>query len=296
MIFKGVNCPVITILTEDGKIDYPNMEKHINHLIEAGLNGLLFFGSIGEFYCIPLQEKKEFINWVVKLVNKRTQVIIGVGDTSLENVIELATYAEKAKADALNIISPYYFGLNKESTVSYFGEIAKQVKLPIMLYNFPDRTGNDLSPDLVYELVSKYPNIVGIKDTVDNISHTRQLCQKIKPNYPQFSILSGFDEYYLVNRISGGDGVLCGLTNVIPEDFVKLHKAFEKKDFNTAEMAAKKISHLMQLYQTTPLFVVGIKAAVKIVSGMNMSTYTKVPASPLTKEQFEHIKTILVDL
>ncbi|UWZ94240.1 dihydrodipicolinate synthase family protein [[Pasteurella] aerogenes] len=185
--------------------------------------------------------------------------MIGVGDTSLDNVIELATYAENTKADTLNIISLYYFGLNKESTVSYFGEISKHIKLPIMLYNFPDRTGNDLSPDLVFELVSKYPNIIGIKDTVDNISHTRQLCQKIKPNYPQFSILSGFDKYYVVNRISGSDGALYGLTNIIPEDFVKLHKAFEEKDFNTMEIAAKKIAHLMQLYQTTPLFVVGIK-------------------------------------
>ncbi|MDH2925653.1 dihydrodipicolinate synthase family protein [Lonepinella koalarum] len=295
MIFEGVNSPVITIMTDDGKIDYPNMGKHINRLINAGLNGLLFFGSLGEFYGISLAEKKEFIDWVVKVVNKRTQVIIGIGDTSLDNVLDLARYSEKAGVDALNIVSTYYFGLNEQSTVSYFAKVAEAVKLPIMLYNFPDRTGNDLTPELVCELAEKYPNIIGIKDTVDNISHTRRLCQKIKPIRPDFSILSGFDEYYLVNRISGGDGVLCGLTNVIPEDFVQFHKAFEAKDFVTMEKMGKKISYLMQLYQITPLFIVAIKSAVKISSGLDMSLYTKAPASPLTKEQEEKIKTILLE-
>lgn len=296
MIFKGVNSPVITIMTNEGKIDFHNMEKHINHLADSGLNGLLFLGSLGEFYGISLKEKKEFINWVVKIVNKRTQVVIGIGDTSIDNVLELADCAEKAGADALNIVSPYYFGLNEQSTVSYFGKIAETVKLPIMLYNFPDRTGNNLTPDLVYELVKKYPNIVGIKDTVDNISHTRRLCQKIKPTHPNFAILSGFDEYYLSNRISGGDGVLCGLTNIIPKDFVELHNAFERKDFITTEKISRKIAHLMQLYQTTPLFIVGIKAAVKIMSKMDMSLYTKAPASPLTNEQLDKIKAILSEV
>lgn len=293
MFFKGVYSPVITIMTDDGKIDYPNMENHINRLVNSGLNGLLFFGSIGEFYTISLQEKKEFIDWVVKLVNKRTQVIIGVGDTNIDNVIELAIYSENSGVDAINIISPYYFGLSEDSTIHYFDKIAEKVKLPIMLYNFPDRTGNDLTPNLVCDLALKYPHIVGIKDTVDNISHTRRLCQKIKPIRSDFSILSGFDEYYLVNRISGGDGVLCGLTNIIPEDFVKLHKAYEDKDFSTLEKHAKKISHLMQLYQTTPLFVVGIKVATKLASGLDMSTYTKEPASILTIEQLDNIKAIL---
>ncbi|MDY4279581.1 MAG: dihydrodipicolinate synthase family protein [[Pasteurella] mairii] len=294
MIFSGVNSPVITIMTDDGKIDYPNMEKHINRLVDAGLNGLLFFGSLGEFYGISMAEKKEFINWVVKIVNKRTQVIIGVGDTSIDNVIELSQYAEKAGADAVIIVSPYYFGLSDQAAVSYFGKIAENVNLPIMLYNFPDRTGTDLSPEIVLELAKKYPNITGIKDTVDNISHTRRLCQTIKPVRPDFAILSGFDEYYILNRISGGDGVLCGLTNVIPEEFVKLHKAFEAKDFSKTEKAAKKIAHFMQLYQTTPLFVVGIKAAVKYTSGLDMSTYTKEPASLLTNEQEVNIKSILM--
>ncbi|SUT96160.1 dihydrodipicolinate synthase family protein [Actinobacillus lignieresii] len=293
MLFKGINSPVITIMTDEGKIDYPNMEKHINRLINAGLDGLLFFGSIGEFYSISLSEKKEFIDWVVKLVNKRTQVIIGVGDTSIDNVIELSQYSEKTGADAIIVISPYYFPLSNQAAIDYFGKIAESTSLPIMLYNFPERTNSDLNPDIVCELAKKYPNIAGIKDTVDNISHTRHLCQKIKPIRPDFGILSGFDEYYISNRISGGDGVLCGLTNVVPEEFVKLHKAFEEKDFITLEKVAKKISHMMQLYQITPLFTTGIKVAVKIVSGIDMSIYTKVPSVLLTQKQFDQIKIIL---
>lgn len=295
MIFKGVNSPVITIMTDEGKIDYVNMEKHVNRLVEAGLDGLLFLGSLGEFYAISQAEKKEFIDWAVKVVNKRSQVIIGIGDTLLENTIELGLCAEKAGADAVIVVSPYYFGLNDFATVDYFSTVAENINLPIMLYNFPDRTGNNLTPEQICELALKYPNIAGLKDTVDNISHTRQVCQKVKPVRPDFAVLSGFDEYYIVNRLSGGDGVLCGLTNVIPEEFVKLHNSYENKDFKGVEESAEKIAYLMQLYQTTPLFIVGIKAAAKLVAGLDMSTYTKVPASQLTSEQLTHIQAILAE-
>lgn len=86
----------------------------------------------------------------------------------------------------------------------------------MILYNFPARTGTDLSPELVARLASQYPNICGIKDTVDTISHTRKVIRAARAVNPEFTVFSGFDEYYLVNRVSGGNGVLSGLTNVEP--------------------------------------------------------------------------------
>lgn len=151
-MFKGVNAPVITILKDDGTIDYANMERHINHLVEAGLNGLLFLGSLGEFYAFSDVEKRVLIDFVVKTVAGRTQVVIGVSGTEEAEVLRLAAHAAEVGADALNIVSPYYFGLPAGAEVDYFERIAKVTNLPIMLYNFPDRTGSDLSPEIVSQI------------------------------------------------------------------------------------------------------------------------------------------------
>lgn len=291
-MFKGIYTPSITILNESGKFDFSKMEAHINNLINNGINGILFFGSIGEFFAFTSEEKKQMIDFVVEKVNKRVPVLIGIGGTIMEEVLDLAKYCKNAGVDGVVIISPYYFGPTDKAAEIFFGGIAEAVDIPIMLYNFPARTGNDLSPDLVYKLAMKYKNIVSIKDTVDNISHTRKIIQKVKSARPDFTVLSGFDEYYLVNRISGGDGVLCGLTNVEPKVFATLHEAYENKDFIAMEKCAKQVSTLMKLYDTTDLFVTGIKASVQ-AKGLEISAYTKEPAVQLTDEQYLNIKHII---
>ncbi|WP_051348379.1 dihydrodipicolinate synthase family protein [Peribacillus kribbensis] len=291
-MFKGIFTPSITILKEDGKFDFPKMEAHINHLIDNGINGILFFGSIGEFYAFTIEEKKRLVDFAVEKVNKRVPVLVGVGGTNQEEVISFGNYCRDANADGLVVISPYYFGPTEETAEIFFGKIAESVDMPIMLYNFPARTGTDLSPELVYKLAIKYKNIVSIKDTVDNISHTRKILQKVKSERPDFTVLSGFDEYYIVNRISGGDGILSGLTNVEPKLFSTLHEAYENKDFDMVEKCGKQVSTLMKLYDTTDLFVTGIKASVK-AKGLDISPYTKDPAVQLTEEQYQDIKNII---
>lgn len=93
-MFTGVFSPVITIMTDEGKIDYINFEKHINYLADSGLNGLLFLGSIGEFYALTFEEKKELIKFAVNTVNKRCSVIIGIGGNNFTEVKELAKFSE----------------------------------------------------------------------------------------------------------------------------------------------------------------------------------------------------------
>lgn len=292
MKLQGVYTPIITIMKEDGSIDMVNMEKHINHLCEAGIHGILFFGSLGEFYACSMEEKKAVIDMAVRVINHRAAMIVGVGGTALKDVLELAQYAQKAGADAINVVSPFYFGPTEEGAIAYFGKIAEAVSLPIQLYNFPARVGADLTPNVIAELAKKYSNIVGVKDTVDNISHTRKVIAAVKAVRPDFSVLSGFDEYYLVNRVSGGDGVLCGLTNVIPEVFVAYHKAYETKDFATTEKYAQIISKLMSLYEVTGLFIAAIKAAVK-AQGLDISTYTREPGTPITDAEYQQVQQIL---
>lgn len=289
---KGIYTPVITIMKDDGTIDMEHMEEHINHLCDAGINGLLFGGSLGEFYACSIKEKKALIDLAVKTVHHRSQILIGVGSTIWTDVIELATYAEKVGADIINIVPPFYFGPTEKSIIDYYGKIAQQVSIPIQIYNFPARVGSDITSDALVSLIKSHPNIIGIKDTVDTISHTRKLITAVKSVRPDFSVLSGFDEYYLDNRLAGGDGVLCGLTNVVPQLFVKYHAAYEANDFKATMTYGKLVSQLMQIYDVTDLFIVAIKAAVKI-RGLDISTYTRAPGITITNEEYHNVQHIL---
>lgn len=291
-MFQGIFCPSITITKKDGSIDRDLWARHLDHLIQAGIDGVLLFGSIGEFYAFSTETRKEAMEFAIRHVAGRIKVFVGVGDTDPDRVIELTAFAEQCGADAIVAICPYYFGPSQDCARRYYTSLAQSTRMPIILYNFPARTGMDLSPELVADLAAHHKNIVGIKDTVDNISHTRKIVAAVRPVSPSFSVFSGFDEYYTVNRICGGNGVLSGLTNVEPETFTTLHRAYEEGDFNQVMTSAQRINHLMAIYDAADLFVSAIKGAVKL-KGLPISTDIREPAVQVSDDQMEKIKHIL---
>lgn len=291
-MFSGLFTPVITALDEDGKIDFAGNELLINRLIEQGMDGLLFLGSMGEAFAMPLEEKRELIQLAVKAVNHRVPVLIGTGGTIQEEVLDLTAYAETEGADGIVAISPYYFKLDDETIYNYYANIAQSTTLPVLIYNFPDRTAVNLGPDLVLRLAKDFPNIVGIKDTVDSISHTRKLIQVVKSARPDFSVFSGYDEYLVPNLLAGGDGMICGLTNVAPEVFTSLKKSYAARNFDAIVAAQNKINILMNLYEASQPFVAAIKGAV-MLRGVPITTVVKEPAVNLTSQQLVKVKEIL---
>ncbi len=291
-MFKGAITPVITVFNKQGKIDTAGNTQHINRLIDEGINGLLFLGSIGEFFALTMDEKKEFIDLVVQVTDKRVPVLIGTGGTILAEVIELTNYAQQAGADAVVVISPYYFQLGNEVLYRYYAELAKNTTMPIMIYNFPDRTSVNLDPQLVLRLAKEFPHIIGIKDTVDGISHTRKLIQLVKKERPDFCVMSGYDEYMVPNLLAGGDGVIGGLTNVIPGVFRDLLAAYEKQDFAGVAAGQAKISVLMNLYDLSSPFVAAIKGGVAS-QGVKIATVTKEPSLALQPEQIVAIEKLV---
>ena len=289
-MFTGVYCPSITPLRSDGSIDFPAWEAHLERLISGGISGVLIFGSIGEFYALSMEQKKQAIEFVGRVVKGRMQFLIGSGSTKIAEAKELNAYGHEHGADAAVVVSPYYFGPSDALATKYFTELAEASELPIMLYNFPDRTGNDLSPELISTIAAAHPNIVGVKDTVDSAAHTRRV---IRDAPDDFSVLSGFDEYYLPNRIAGGQGVLCGLTNVVPEIFGAMHRAYESGDVAAAAQYAGKIAALMSVYEVGDHFIHTIKHAVCYASGADFSTATHEPYIELTTAQQEEIARLI---
>lgn len=291
-MFKGVLTPVVTLFDEQGKVDFPGMEALVEHLIAGGVNGLLFLGSIGEFFTLRTEEKLALINFAVARVNRRVPVLIGTGGTIVEEVIELTRFAAQAGADGALVISPYYFNLGEEDLYRYYSQVAQTAQIPVLLYNYPNRTKVNLSPGLVARLARDFSNIVGIKDSVDNISHTRQLIKAVKPVRPDFTVLSGYDEYFLLNLMAGGDGVLCGLTNVVPEVFSDLLHGYGRGDFEAVREAQRKITILMQIYEVSSPCMGAIKGAL-VLRGLPVQRFVKAPSIEIGSEQENRIKTIL---
>jgi 4-hydroxy-tetrahydrodipicolinate synthase len=291
-MFKGVITPVVTILDDKKRVDLQGSTKVIEYLIKGGVNGLLFMGSIGEFFAIPMDEKKALIDHVVKVVDGRVPVLIGTGGTQVDEAIELSQYAERAGATAILVVSPFYFKLDEDSLYRYFEAIATSVALPMMLYNFPDRTAHDLTPALVKKLALTFDNIVGIKDTVDNISHTRTLIQAVKPVRPEFCIFTGFDEYFIPNLMAGGDGLIGGISNFYPSLFRRTYDSYQSGDMTTVLACQKAISDLMPVYGMTQPFVAAIKMAVKLV-GIDIVPEVKAPGVVASAEETAQIKALL---
>lgn len=296
-MYQGVITPVITVFNEERKLDFKGNEAVINSLVDSGVSGLLMLGSIGEFFALTMEEKKEFIRFVIKTVNKKVPVLIGTGGTVVDEVIKLTNFAAKEGANAAVVVSPYYFKLNNESMYNYFAEVAANTELPIILYNFPDRTAVNIDPQIVLRLAREFKNIVGIKDTVDNISHTRQLISVVKSELKDFAIFSGFDEYFVPNLLAGGNGLIGGLSNIAPERFVKLFKAYKDRDFEAFETLQRDVNSLMEIYAVSDFFIPAIKTA-KMLVGCDIKPICKSPATGLNDTQVEQIKEILkkVDL
>lgn len=289
-MLKGTICPSITPMTKDGAIDYGAWGDHLDRLMNAGIHGILIFGSIGEFYSIPAEEKKTAIAWACDHVAGRTALLVGTGGNDVREVIDLTNFAHDKGATAAVIVSPFYFGPSPDLAIEYFTKVAGSTESPIILYNFPDRTGSDLNAGIVEKLAKANPNIIGVKDTIDSIAHNRTLIHAVGD---KLSIFSGFDEYYVSNRIAGGAGVISGLTNIVPEIFVAMHDSYESGDYAGALAFASRISGFMRLYAVGDNFIHTIKTAVRLRTGADMFTGTREPYLSLTGEEVDRLRNLI---
>ena len=291
-MLKGVFTPMVTPFRSDGTLDLDSAGRIVDHLIDGGVNGILFLGSIGEFFALTMEEKRQFIRFAVEAVDGRVAALIGTGGTVVEEVVALNQCAAEAGADAAVVISPYYCTLYQESLYRYYAQVARRSEIPVCLYNFPDRTAVSITPELIVRLVGEFDIIRGIKDTVDNISSTRKIITTVKREFADFAVFSGFDEYLLPNLLSGGNGVIGGLTNVVPRLFAETYEAFEAGDLVGVAEAQKKINILMHLYDVSQPFVGAIKAAASLVVE-GVSAECRSPASELSTDQMNAIRNIL---
>src|SRR5699024_1452230 len=177
--FGGVFPPISTIFDENANFDKKGMGRLIDYLIQKGVNGLLVLGSGGEFSQMPFDMRKEVAEFSISYTNSRIPVLIGTGSLSTKESVLLSQHAQKKGADGVVVLNPYYWPFSKRDLLQHYKSISESIDIPIILYNFPSLTGQDLYPELVLELVSENKNIVGIKDTIDSVEHIREMITKV---------------------------------------------------------------------------------------------------------------------
>lgn len=284
--------PAVTAFDAEGHVDLEANKRIYEHLIQGGMDGILILGSIGEFFAIPMEEKRKMIEAAVSYINKRVTLYVGTNCMILRDCIELSNYAVEKGADAVMVISPYYFNLPYDSIIHFYDQVAGNVNGPVFLYNFPDRTGYDLSPRLILELARKHKNIVGIKDTVGTMGHTREIIRTVKKEFPDFQVFSGFDEFFAHNVLSGGDGCIAGLSNFVPQIASAFAEAARTDNLEKMSLCQQKIDSLMEIYSIGEQFIPMIKEAM-VQTGIDFNPVCAPPLRSATEEQKARITALL---
>lgn len=264
MKLHGIIPPIPSILYKDGTIDEKGQKALIDFLIESGVHGLFFNGTGGEFSQMSVETRKEIATIGVKYSNNRVPVLIGVGSPSTKEAIELGLHAKEIGADGIVVINPYYWKLKSEGLYEHFSDIAKAVDLPIILYNFPSLTGQDLSPEIVVKLAENHSNIIGIKESVEEVAHIREMIVQVKKVKPEFLVFSGYDDHLLYNLATGGDGAIPLTASFLPEASVGMYEEYQNRNYEKALSWHTKLTQLIQLYQIDTPFVNVAKEAIKL--------------------------------
>ena len=221
-IFRGSGVAVVTPMTGTGEVDYEQFAELLEFQIANKTDAIIVCGTTGESSTLTHEEHLEVIRYCVKVVAGRIPVVAGTGSNCTETAVYLSQEAEKAGADGLLLVSPYYNKATQNGLYAHFKTVADSVKLPILLYNVPSRTGCNILPETIVRLCSDVENIVGVKEASGNIGQIAHLAAIAKG---KVDIYSGNDDQIVPIMSLGGLGVISVLANVAP---VQTHEICQK--------------------------------------------------------------------
>ncbi len=215
-IFTGAGVAIVTPFKDNGEVDYESFAKNIEFQIEKGTDAIIVCGTTGEASTLSHEEHLDVIRYCVKCVNGRIPVVAGTGSNCTETAIYLSQEAEKAGVDGLLVVTPYYNKATQKGLYEHFKMVADSVKVPVILYNIPGRTGGvNILPETVVRLCTEVENIVGVKDATGNISQVAKLMSIADG---KVDLYSGNDDQIVPLLSLGGKGVISVLSNIAPTE------------------------------------------------------------------------------
>ena len=235
-IFKGAGVAITTPFLANGEVDYDTFRDQIEYQIQNGTDAIIVCGTTGEASCLSHEEHLDCIKFCVEVVNKRIPVIAGTGSNCTETAIYLSTEAEKYGVDGLLVVTPYYNKATQKGLIEHYTMVANSVKLPIIMYNVPSRTGCNILPETAAKLCKNVPNIVGIKEASGDISQVAKVALLCGDD---IGIYSGNDDQIIPILALGGKGVISVLSNIAPKQTHDICQAFF--DGDTAKAAKLQI-------------------------------------------------------
>ena len=284
-LFTGV-CTALVTPFLNGEVNYPMLERLIARQLEAGIRAIVLCGTTGESATLTDEEKLEMIARGKAFAGEDCLIIAGTGSNSTEHTIALSKAAEDAGADALLIVSPYYNKATPEGLVRHYSAAAFSVKLPVILYNVPSRTGMDI-PVSVYRQLSAVSNIVGVKEASADMGKILQLRRECPED---FCLWSGNDDLTVPILSLGGKGVVSVLSNLYPELTQVMTQAALDGDFDTAADLQVRFQPLIRALfsQVNPI---PVKAAMGLL-GYDCGV-CRLPVTPATGKLLQALQTAL---
>lgn len=263
-MFRGSMTALVTPL-KDNQVDVERLRKLVNFHIESGTNGLVAAGTTGESGTLSLKEKLLVIKTVVEEAAERIPVIAGTACNATQDCIELTRQAMECGVDAVLVMTPAYIKPTQEGLFLHYSHIAKEIAVPVILYNVPGRTGVDLEPQTV-EKLAHISNIIGIKEAVSTTERLNQLLNAAKGT---IDIFSGDDPTACEWMLSGAKGVISVSANVVPREMAKMCDAGLDGDIKTCREIHETLAplHHLLFVESNPIPVKWALARMHLIEG-----------------------------
>lgn len=292
-MFNGIITPIVTPFNDDETqtINYQATDQLIDHLIKNGVNGIFPLGSNGEFNVLTIKERNEFASHVINYVNHRVPVYVGTGACSTNEAVYLSRKAEELGADALSVITPYFFKLRDEDIYDYYKQIAESVKIPIILYNIPGNTQNNINPKVLDQL-AEIPNVAGIKDSSGNTESINAYL-KVVQKHKNLHFLIGSDSKISYAFERGATGAIAGTSNLLVKNVVALNTALRSGDTVTAEKMQESLNPLREIMHEAAVPSI-LKRAVTLAGIADVGNARKPEVAP-NETLNQEIKELIVE-
>lgn len=284
-LFTGV-CTALVTPFWTGEINYPLAELLLKRQIDAGVSAVVLAGTTGEAPTLTDAEKLTLFARCKAFAKNDCTIIAGTGSNSTAHTVALSRAAQEVGADALLVVAPYYNKASTEGLIAHYLSVADAVDIPVIIYNVPSRTGVDI-PVSVYKRLSIHPNIVGVKEASTDITKITAIRCACGEN---LTIWTGNDDMIVPATALGGKGVISVLSNVLPEEAVKMANAALSGDMQTASSMQCKLYPLIRALfsEVNPI---PVKAALEIL-GYDCGGF-RLPLCDISRENRETLQKLL---
>ncbi|MFZ4931149.1 4-hydroxy-tetrahydrodipicolinate synthase [Chryseobacterium sp. Mn2064] len=288
-ILKGVGVALVTPFNEDLSVDFESLTKLVEYNIENGTNYLVVLGTTAEAATLSAEEKKQVIEHIIKVNNKRLPLVLGIGGNNTLEVKKQIEEEDLSAFEAVLSVSPYYNKPNQEGLYQHYKALASTGK-NIIIYNVPSRTGQNIEADTTIRLAKEFPNLFMIKEAAPSILQYFDILRK-KPE--GFSLVSGDDEYTLPVTLAGGNGVISVIGQAYPKEFsTMVQLAFEGKVKEAYEIHNK----LVEI--TRLIFAEGNPCGIKVILAEKgiVKNYLRLPLVKASEGLYAKIKAEMVNI